>query len=334
MTSVDLSGKRILFIAPRFFGYEQDILQHLRGRGAHVDWLPDRPFDTPFMTAVTRFGVQVIMPAVNRLYRERLETFAAISYDIVLVINGQTLSRDVLLTLRRNYPKARFILYMWDSIGNRSSILGKLDLFDELNSFDAQASKTYGMHFRHLFFGPGFEQPPATDFDYDLSFIGTAHTDRFDIISKVDETLSVDVKRYWYLYLQAPWVFWSYKVINPGYRRASLDQFKFDPLPKAKVQSIFSASRAIVDIEHPRQSGLTMRALETFGASKKLITTNTSIMDADFYDPANICVIDRRSPVISQTFLNQPFKNPPADIYKKYKLSGWIDEILRNFVTS
>ena len=55
MTLDPLSGKRILFMAPKFFGYETEIARALAARGALVDLLPDRPFGSPFMTAITRF---------------------------------------------------------------------------------------------------------------------------------------------------------------------------------------------------------------------------------------------------------------------------------------
>jgi hypothetical protein len=324
----NLGGKRILFMAPRFFGYEQDIMDHLRAQGAQVDWLPDRPFDTPLMTAVTRFGNRAIIPAANRLYREMLHDFGAGFYDIIFIVNGQTLSREIMIQLRGDYPKARFVLYMWDSLGNRSGIVDKLDLFDELSSFDPHAADLYGMRLRHLFFGSGFELGPAEHFEFDLSFVGTAHTDRFSIVSKINAGLGSDYNSFWYLYLQAPWVYHAYRLTNPGFKNAKLSQFRFKPLEKSDVQSIFKSSKAILDIEHPRQTGLTMRTLETFGASKKLVTTNRSVKNADFYDPSNICVIDRTNPIVPRAFLEEPYHSPPKSMYDKYSLAGWVDEIL------
>ena len=56
MAGESLAGKRVLFFAVRYFGYEQRIMDELRRRGAEVDYLPDRPFNTPLMTAVTRYS--------------------------------------------------------------------------------------------------------------------------------------------------------------------------------------------------------------------------------------------------------------------------------------
>ena len=85
--------------------------------------------------------------------------------------------------------------------------------------------------------------------------------------------------------------------------RSRVDEFMFATLPISAVNDIFMSSRAVLDVTHPRQCGLTMRTLETLGASKKLVTTNTAVRGYDFYDPTNIAVIDRRSPIIDPDFL-------------------------------
>lgn len=328
MTRTSLAGKRILFMAPRFFGYERDILDELRSRGAVVDWLPDRPFDTPLMTAVTRFQRSLVMPAAHRLYRRLLDGFGRPDYDIVFVVNGQTLPRKLLAELRTELPRARFVLYMWDSLENRSSVVDKFNLFDEQSSFDPRAVARFGMRMRPLFFVPGFERPPTDAFNHHLSFVGTAHTDRYGVVSAVDASLPGDISRFWYLFLQAPWVFYAYKATNPVFRHARPEEFHYTPLARATVQDVFHRSRAILDIEHPRQAGLTMRSFETMGASKKLVTTNAGVRDYEFYDPANICVIDRRGACVPEEFLQTPYRPIAPEIYARYRLAGWVDELL------
>jgi hypothetical protein len=84
----------------------------------------------------------------------------------------------------------------------------------------------------------------------------------------------------------------------------------------------------ILDIEHPKQTGLTIRTLETLGARKKLITTNSSVKDYDFYRDSNICVVDRNDPVIPQCFFDTPYQDVSDAIFNRYRLSGWMDEII------
>ncbi len=323
-----LDGKRVLFVAPRFFGYERDIHAEVERRGAAVDWLPDRPFDTPAMTALTRLRPGWVLPAADRLYSRMLEGFAAPHYDMVLVVNGQTLSRRMLMRLRAAHPGARFVLYMWDSIANRAHVRDNLALFDRVCTFDPRDAEHYGMHLRPLFYGHGFVAAPDMPMLHHISFVGTAHTDRFAVVDRLRRTLPQTIDAYWYLYLQAPWVLQVYRWTKPGMRHARAEDFLFVPLGKPTLQAVFSGSRAILDIEHPRQFGLTMRTFETLGAGKKLVTTNAGVREYDFYSEGNVCVIDRQAPSIPREFLERPFEPLPKVLRERYSITGWLDEVL------
>jgi hypothetical protein len=323
-----INGRNVLLIAPRFFGYEIEIADELRRRGALVDFLPDRPFDSPFFAAVTRYRRSWTISYADRLYQRSLQEFGRTSYDLVIVVNGQTLSSKMLGIIRAQFPQSRFVLYMWDSIKNRESVTENLKLFDACYSFDPEASIKYGMKLRPLFFSTGFEKCATDCFDYHISFVGTAHTDRYAIVSAIDQHLPPDSKKLWYLYLQAPWVFYAHKLSNPAFKTAKLDAFRFAPLTKKELQDVFFRSRAVLDIEHPFQSGLTMRTFEAMGASKKLVTTNARIREYDFYNSDNICVVDRSSAKIPQAFLDTPYLALTDTIYSKYKLQNWMDDLL------
>lgn len=321
-----LADKKVFLIAPQFFGYEKEVRSEIERRGAQVDFLLDRPFSSPFLKAVTRWRRQWVMAAADRYYREH--TNLAADYDYVFVVNGQTLSAAVLEKWRSQFKRAKFFLYMWDSFDNREDAIDNLRYFDHVFSFDRHDAQTHSLHFRPLFFSSGFENCLDHDIHWDVSFVGTAHTDRFAVASKVARQLGSDIKAYWYLFLQAKWVYWAHKLINPGFRRAKMKDFRFDPLSKADVQRVFFTSAAVLDIEHPRQTGLTMRTLETLGARRKLITTNSSVQSYDFFSPNNICVIDRHNPILPVDFLQTPYVDVDPAIYERYRLEGWLDEVL------
>lgn len=325
---IDLNNKTVLCIISKFFGYDTDIIEEFRRRGATVDTLTDRPFTSPFMTAVTRFGRRLVLPHSDRLYREQLNDYGRSGYDYIFVVNGLTVSRAFLKSLISAYPAAKRILYMWDSFHSRPSALGVIDLYDEVLTFDHGDSEAYGLRHRPLFFSHGFEQASTPDFDHHISFIGTAHTDRAPIVAGIDSQLPDWVNRYWYLFLQAPWVATSYRLLNPGFRKVPNSLLNFAPLPREKVQRVFARSFSILDIQHPRQSGLTMRTFEALGSSKKMVTTNPDIANYDFFDSRNICIIDRKKPEIPEDFFRSPYTPPDPAIYRRHSISGWLDEIL------
>lgn len=323
-----LQGKKVLYVAPRFFGYEKEIENELTRRGAEVDFVLDRPFDTPLMKAITKVRREWIIGFADRYYSSALNELGNKEYDLVFVISGQTLSAHTLAGWRRACPAAKFVLYMWDSFANRRWAVDNLKFFDHCFSFDRNDSVKYSLSFRPLFFSPGFETVQQSEPKFDISFVGTAHTDRYAVVSAVRRKLGGKVNSFWYLFLQAKWVFWVYKLSNPAFRKARISDFDFSPLTKATVQEIFSNSKAVLDVEHPQQTGLTMRTLEALGAKKKLITTNVGVRDYDFFSPDNICVIDREFPGVPADFLYENYVDVSPEIYGKYRLEGWMDEIL------
>lgn len=324
-----LENKKVLYIAPVFFGYENEIKNELERQGAKVTFLLDRPFKSAFVKALTRVRREWIIGVADSYYRDELSSID-IEFDYIFVVNGQTLSTTTLKTWRERYPAAKFILYMWDSFSNRKHTLDNLQFFDSVFTFDKNDAENYSVNFRPLFFSAGFESNIETAAEYDISFIGTAHTDRFSIVEKIDRQLSSSTRKYWYLFLQAKWVYWFYRLTNSGYRTAKFDDFKFHSISKNEVQRVFNASKAILDIEHPHQTGLTMRTLETLGACKKLVTTNPSVRSYDFFCEENIYVIDRKNPQVPEQFLDRPYKDLDPTVYRRYSLTGWLEEIINS----
>ena len=187
-----LAGKRLLFVAPHFFGYEDQIAEGLKRHGAEVDALPDRPFDSVFLKGVTRIERRPILRSADRFYWQAIKKFARGSYDIMLVVNGEALSPSLLGRLRSEYPRATFVLYMWDSFLNRTCLLENIRFFDRCLTFNPDDASRYGMQFRPLFFTPDFERVGRSNPRYQLSFVGTAHSDRYALVMKVAEQLRKD----------------------------------------------------------------------------------------------------------------------------------------------
>lgn len=322
-----LVNKRILLICPRFFGYEHEIKDGLQALGARVDWMADRPFKSHILRAfATKFSTLSSLLATS-YYKNQLQGFESGGYDFVFVVNGQTVSTKFLKWLRCQYPSARYILYLWDSIANRKSILNNLNEFDKILSFDKNDSKEFNFNFRPLFYSDKFQEKNEFPIQYELTFIGTIHSDRFNILKKIKENFPKELQLFFYCYIQAWWVFYFYKITNSCFKGARKEDFKFKGIDKATINQIFMKSKCILDIEHPMQNGLTMRTFEVLGAQKKLATTNREISEYDFYHEDNILIIDRKCPTISSEFLKRPFKKLDQSLLKKYSITGWLEEI-------
>ena len=86
-------------------------------------------------------------------------------------------------------------------------------------------------------------------------------------------------------------------------------------------------SKCILDSAQDNQNGLTIRVIETLGAKRKLITTNANIREYDFYKPENIYVYDNKFD-FSDIFFKSNYEEIDNDIYKKYSLRNWLNELL------
>lgn len=327
-TDTSLLNKNVLLIAPAFFGYELEIQAELERRGAIVSRLLDRPFERASMKAMARFGRRWIMPAADRYYERELTRLGDLNYSLAIVISGQTVSERTISRIASENPGVRMILYMWDSLKNRPAAAQNFPLFDRVLTFDRDDAHLFGIPFRPLFYGAGFEVAETTLDRLDFSFIGTAHTDRYRVVSKIARQAPPTAKSRIFYFLHAPWVFFAQKIINPAFREAKFSEFSFTSLPKSEVWETFRRSNVIIDVEHPRQRGLTMRTIETFGAGKKLITTNADVRQYDLFNPANILVIDRAVPKVPAEFLFTPPAPVDATLRYKYSIRGWMDDIL------
>jgi hypothetical protein len=324
----NLSQKKVILISPRFFDYDMVIERALINAGADVQRLVDRPFENAFTKAATKLFARLVGKILEPYYFSKIGKLPMYA-DYVLVINGQTLSRRVLLKLKSKNPNAKFLLYMWDSIENRPGIIRNFDLYDEKYSFDKKSAKRFGLTFRPLFY-ENAEKSEVTEYvgdRYAMSFIGTAHSDRYAIIKSLSLKYS-GRNFFWYMYLQAPWVFWWYRLTNSAYVGARKNEFCYAPLPSHEMKKALSLSDVIVDIENARQVGLTIRTFDIMKSGKKMITTNQDVVNYDFYLFGNIHVIDRLDPSVPDEFMNRKFTPYNAELLYFYSIDGWIEDVL------
>jgi len=320
-----LQGKKVVFIAPNFFGYDLAIERALSRQGAEVFRLKDRPFSNSIFKALTIIFTRLVRLILDHYYFRKLDHIPNDFY-LVLIINGQTVSRNVLNKLKQKNNNAKFVLYMWDSLKNRPTVQDNLDLFDSRFSFEKDNVPLF--NFRPLFFEPRISRKSYKN-TYSMSFVGTAHSDRFAVIKKINADMKSKTC-FWFLFLQARWVFYWYKISRPDFAHAQISDFSFLPLSGLDSHNVFMSSNIIVDIEHPMQKGLTSRTFDVLGAGKKLVTTNSDVMNYDFYKYGNVYVIDRLNPKISEEFIKREFNPYPSNILNYYSVDGWLSEVLKD----
>jgi hypothetical protein len=131
-----------------------------------------------------------------------------------------------------------------------------------------------------------------------------------------------------FAYFQSPMIFFIRYLFDWTLWLAPSETLSTKPMPADLVAQKVAITSAVLDVEHPRQRGLTMRTIETLMAGKKLVTTNKYIYKCDLYHPSRIQVISRSNPQIPKAFMEQPFLSIPDQLRSYYSCKGWVSELI------
>lgn len=322
-----MKGKRVLFFAAQLFGYQNEIRSAIEKLGAIVDYFDERPANNFFVKAIIRLNRRLISPYINAYHRQIINDTRQFIYDYIFIIKGESISISSINLLRQLHPNAKIILYQWDSVANNKNALQLISHVDKNFSFDKIDCEKYGLIFRPLFFIDDYARVSLerSKSRYDTLFIGTIHGDRYSLVKKIEEGLQG--KSYSWFYFPSRLLYYKKWLQDRHVRMAGVNAFQFKPMHKERILHLFGHAKAIIDIQHPKQTGLTMRCIETIGAKRKLITSNVHIKEYDFYNPHNILVIDRHNPIIDKDFINTPYEDIPDNIYQNYSINGWLKQV-------
>ncbi len=325
-----LLGKRVLFFGLETMGYEKKILEKMRELGAIVDYHSERPVSSKIGKAILKVSPNALNLQTEEYYRRIIDSHKDSKYDVIFIMKCDVPTSGILQCLRRVFPDSELRLHLWDSLANIPGINEKLRLFDRITSFDrvdCQNHSDFG--FRPLFYLDELTTASDVSKIYDICFLGTIHSDRYvilEIIRKQCERMGLNF--YGYYYMQSRLAYAYLKLTDKRFKSVDYRSLEFKTLNFSDVKRIIDSSDTIVDIQHPSQTGLTMRTIEALGAGKKLITTNEDILNYDFYNPSNVYILDRTNPVIPEVFLRGEFRRVDEYIYRRYSLGQWVVDVL------
>lgn len=324
-----LLNKKILFLSPAFFGYEKKIKNEMEKMGAEVKLYDERSVSSSFSRALLKLSPSLFSFRTKKYYQHIIKDNQDTAFDFILIVRCDMVTESVLALLKKQYPNAKLCLHLWDSLDNIKGIRKKIKFFDYVTSFDrVDCLKNDSLIFRPLFFTDDFS-PKTTNKKYDLCFCGTIHSDRYYIIKRLfNDAEKEGLKTYSFAYLQGKFIYFYYKFFAKGFMKSKKEEFSFEKKSLSEISAIENSSNVILDIQHPRQTGLTMRTIEMVGAKKKFITTNQEVKEYDFYNPNNIAIIDRNNPEIVSNFFKTEYIDIDEGIRQKYCLKQWISDVL------
>lgn len=329
MTS-EFAGKSVLVFCPRFFDYDARIKDKLLDMGADVQLFDERPSNHPIIKAIVRLRVLPLMrPIVAHYYSNIIKSLSGRTPDHLLIINPECVSPKILRDIRTALGSPITTVYMWDSLSNKPAareLIPEADAFFTFDSADAASDD----RLRYLalfsaFSGSGEGNPTPVD----ISFFGTLHSDRYAVCKAVQKRAEQSgLTTRFFFYVPSRIYFFLRRVFDAGFRRVDLNDVSFVPVPLSEIEGQMRASKAVLDIQHPGQVGLTMRTIEALDVGCKLITTNPEVSKHAFFRPSNVLIVDRLQPELDEGFFLAPYEPLPTATVDRYSIANWLRAIL------
>lgn len=327
MKIMNIKNKNILFIAPKYFGYEEKIKKCLENEGANVyliyENLDEVSISYRFVYAYMKNQKDKVLTKYYIAKTDKLPE----KIDIVFVIRGASLTVEAMDYMKKKFCNSKYYMYQWDSVLNNGNALKIAGYFDSIFTFDMIDAKKQGWSYRPLFFT---SQSKIVDKgDIDILYICSLHSKRIQILKEIIAQYSnSDTKLFQYLYSK-PFIYLKQKYLDKNEDFIGLPDnvVQHKPLSLEKIENLYRKSRVVVDYTHPNQNGFTMRTIECIGSRCKLVTNNKHIADSNFYNSNNIFIYDENNFRIPKEFIELPYVEMNKELYDYYSLESFIKSI-------
>jgi hypothetical protein len=330
-------NKTILIFMPDFFEYQAQIKTAFQEEGWITRVYTDRPKSSWFQKGIIRLNRKLAALKTTHYLKTIAQKNKDYNPDLVLIIDGQAFTKKHLSFLKKAFPEASFVLYLWDGLKNLPYTKKLFPYFDKCYTFDENdAAHEKSLNFLSLFYLPEMvnesQNYPQSDC---VAFVGTAHPGKFGRIrSFLEAAKKANLETSFYIYLQSKFLVFLYSLFSKDFRGVSPRIFSYKKIKYSQVKSIYGKGKFIFDSPRNNQTGLTMRTFECMALHKKLITTNEAIKHYDFYDPQNIYIYTGGDLDLSSPFFStENFKNIPVNIMERYSIHFFIKEICKNVPT-
>ena len=234
--------------------------------------------------------------------------------DIIFIIRPDLIEDSLLKELKEKTNC--FIAYYYDSCKKYPRQVEIANIFDEIYSYENEDIEKYGFIETTNFIYD--EQIESNEIKYDIFNISSFDS-RIDEIDKISKQLTETGFKINFI------LFWFEK-LNYPYLTSITEYLSLD-----ETKQLISQSKAMIDIQRDDQKGLSFRTFESLGYRKKLITTNSSVKNYDFYNPNNILIIDSGNLDIQalKKFLELPYSEISREVLDKYTVETFVKKTFK-----
>lgn len=318
---------RVLFITIPFYEYIDRIKQGIQSTlNADVDVLQLGQESRGVGYILNKISKGRHNTELNYKNQERFfDEHKSVRYDYIFVLVGRGLNRELFYEFLDGQKTAFKIIYLWDDVKRVENFDEIKDAFDRIISFDRVDCEHYGFDFLPLFYCDDYRYNNE-NLEYDVSTIGFLHSDRIQILDKVLSRVPKE-KYNWYAMLKTTRKHMLMECIKQLKIAKTPFYIGYKSLSIKETADIVKRSKVVLDMPHATQKGLSMRTIESIAAEAKLITTNSDVQYYDFYDENNVCIIDRKNPVVNESFFEVPYVKMDSSIVDAYSLKSWLKRI-------
>lgn len=318
--------RRVLFIGLSYYSYTTAIIEGLRDKGFAVTYYPAEK--RGFWSKTLKKLLPAIYQSRLRRYHERvIATEAATPYDFVFFLQIHSVSLEHVARLRTTQPRAKFVLYNWDSLVAHN-YRPYLTFLDAVFTFDRHDAATVSARYLPLFALPEyFATPRQGGLKHDIYFVGAIGSlDRFEAVRKLADYCDQHGIRFARHLHCSPAIL--LKLLRKG---LFMDGLSLRPLSTGEIVRLMNASAAVFDVPNRTQSGYTMRLIENLCAGRKIVTSNVLVREETFFSSAQFFVVDDLDFIGLKEFLGtddhvkRDWREFPP--HTEFSLDHWLDRI-------
>lgn len=217
--------------------------------------------------------------------------------------------------IQGRYAGKRIIVWYWNPVQRTISPECFKSLNAELWSFDLRDCQKYDMKFNTQFYiSDNTKRKKYIDMkDVDVLFIGKDKNRAEKLIWLEKKLKSQNLTSLFY-------------VTRPSLKSEIRTDIAYRPnISYLELMGYIEHTKAILDLVHEKQSGLTLRPLEALFFKKKLITNDLNIQNYDLYNKNNIFIIGVDKEDEMGKFIYSDYDNTNYDdLIEKYDLRSWL----------